>query len=476
MIIHTILLIGLIFFLAVIFLMQIYFNYKIQKIKRQKELGISNTDEDHLSPKTIFRFGLFHTIFQIYIIFYAVYNIWVGKFSWLLGLAFVVGSLILIRRPVSLIKSHHPPQADFSVTLPIQPRFVNKGYPEFILEILDEESVIKAIKDDLKKTSLIGEKEQWRLGLLTPDSDKFDLSINQMSRRERLSKTFDTITMLNLNNQIPLKRLAVLHSKGHPNVMPDNLLIVHGTQEPMIRSYPGWSYRLRSHPTSEGFTNIRELEIDTDSQSARGRSRSLTRFLQEDGFPLKDSYTDGDPLTTERGGTIVLDKGEVKIIYPDYFIQRSLIDDEGNLVYLGLDENFQPSSTIQGVSVIPSVSKKLYKGVQYNEYVPIVRYRSFPYASYFMLPVLDTPLSDSGWADLFIDTRGKGKLFIAKDKTQEQWYEMMEKLRQLFFGELTKKGYHLLRLTKDPAHLNEYFMKKQAILEDFFIVLNWSLA
>lgn len=475
MAIDTILSIGLIFFLGAMFSMQMYFYYRIRKNKRQKELGISNTNEVHLSPKATFRFGLFHTIYQIYIVFYAVYNIWTGKFSWFLGLAFVVVSLILIRRPVSLIKSHHPVQVDFSITLPIQPRLVNKVTPELILAFLNEESVIKAIKDDLQKTSLIGEKEQWRLGLLTPDSDKFDLSINQLSRRERLSKTFDPITRLNFDNQIPLKRLAVLHSKGHPNVMPDNLLIVHGAQETMIRSYPGWSYRLRSHPTVDGFTNIRALEIDTDSLSARGRHRSLTKFLQEDGFPLKDFYTDGDPLTTERGGTLILDKGEVKIIYPDYFVQRSLIDHDGNLVYLGLDENFQPSPSIQGVSMIPSVSKKLYKSVQYNEYVPIVRYRSFPYASDFMLPVLDTPMSDSGWADLFIDTRGKGKLFIAKDKTLEQWYEMMGDLRQLFFDELTKKGYHLLGLTKDPAHLHEYFTKKQAILEGFFIILNWSL-
>ena len=456
--------------------MQLYFYYKIQKNKRRKELGISNPNEDRLSPKTAFRFGLFHTIFQIYIIFYAVYNIRTGKISWPLGLAFIIGSLIFIRKPVSLVKSHHPVQADFSVTLPVQPRLANKVNPEFILETLNEESIIKAIKDDLKKTSLIGDKEQWRLGLLTPDLDKFDLSLNLLSRKERLRRTFNTITMLNFENQIPLKRLAVLHSTGPLNVMSDNLLIVHGTRETMIRSYPGWSYRLRSYPTDNGFMNFRELEIDIGSPSARGRNRSLTKFLQEDGFPLKDSYMDGDPLTTERSGTIVIDKGEIKIIYPDYFVQRSLIDDEGNLVYVGLDENFQPSSAIQGISVIPSVSKKLYKSVQYNEYVPIVRYRSFPYASDFMLPVIDTPMSDSGWADLFIDPRGKGKLFIAKDKTLEQWYEMMGRLRQLFFEALTKKGYHLLGLTKDPTHMFEYFTKKQSILEDFFIIHNWSLA
>jgi len=53
---------------------------------------------------------------------------------------------------------------------------------------------------------------------------------------------------------------------------------------------------------------------------------------------------------------------------------------------------------------------------------------------------------------------------------------MMERLRQLFFGELAKKGYSLFGLTKDRMHLHEYFCKKQRILEDYFIMMDWSLA
>ena len=52
---------------------------------------------------------------------------------------------------------------------------------------------------------------------------------------------------------------------------------------------------------------------------------------------------------------------------------------------------------------------------------------------------------------------------------------MMERLRQLFFGELAKKDYNLLGLTKDPMHLYEYFSKKQKILDDYFIVIDWLL-
>ncbi len=84
-------------------------------------------------------------------------------------------------------------------------------------------------------------------------------------------------------------------------------------------------------------------------------------------------------------------------------------------------------------------------------------------------------MSESGWADLFIDPRGKAKLFIAKQKTLEEWCQMMERLRQLFFGELNKKGNHLLGLTKDQGHLYDYFSKKQKILEEYFTVMDWSL-
>jgi hypothetical protein len=252
-------------------------------------------------------------------------------------------------------------------------------------------------------------------------------------------------------------------------------MIIHGAKEPMLRSYPGWTYGLRSPIPDHEYGNIRDLEINTDSPSASNRSASFLKFLREDGFPLKASYTDGDPLTTERGGTLVLDKGNIKLIYSNYFVQSRLIDDEGNLIYMGLDENFAPSSTWTATPVIPSVSRKLFKSVVYEDYTPILRYRSFPYASNFMLPILDTPMSDSGWADLFIDPRGRAKLFIAKQKTLEEWYEMMGKLRALFFGELEKKGNHLLGLTKDQNQLNQYFAVKQRILEDYFTVIDWTL-
>ncbi len=388
--------IGFGFFFSILIIQQIYIGYKIRKISKQKGQELSKSAENRLSPKASFRFGLFHMLFYSYIIIWSLYNVWTGKFSVFLGIVIIVVSLLLIRKPIKIVRDNRPVHAELSFDLPHLPKVRNRVTPELITEILSEESVISIIKKDLEKTWQIDYKEQWRLGLLTPDIDTYDLSYNLLSRKERLSKSVDTATMRNFANQIPIKRAAIINATTYFTVQVDRIMILHGTMKPMIQKYPGWSYQLIRKTQSHGYQNIRDLAIDTDSPSARNRNRILPKFLQEDGFPLKEHYSDGDPLTTERGGTIIVDRGIIKIIYPDYFVQRRLIDDEGNLVYLGLDENFSYSSTWNGVSVVPSVSKKLYKCVTYNEYVPVVRFRSFPYASNFMLPILDTPMSESG--------------------------------------------------------------------------------
>ena len=467
--------IGFVLLFSILAIQQLYFVYKIRRISRQTGQGLSESGKTPLSPKATFRFGLFHVFYDLFIIVWSLYYVRIGKFSAFVGGAFLVVSLFLIRKPIKWVRDNRPVHAELSFGLPNLSRVGNHITPTLITEILRDESVLDVIKKDLEKTRQVGCKEQWRLGLLTPDIDMYDLSYNLLSREQRLSRPLDLVTTSNLANKIPLRRTAIINPTTYFTVQADRIMILHGTVKPMIQHYPGWGYPLTGKTPRQDCKNIRDLEIDTDSPYAGNRNRSLTRFLQEDGFPLKENYLDGDPLTTERGGTLIVDKGAVKVIYPKYYVQSRIIDDEGNLVYLGLDENFGYSSTWNGVSVIPSVSRKLYKCVKYNEYVPLVRFRSFPYASDFMLPVLDTPMSDSGWADLFIDTRGKAKLYIAKEKSLNEWMEMMEKLRQLFFGELAKKGYHLLALTKDPTHLHEYFSQKQRILEDYFVIQDWSL-
>lgn len=434
-------------------LMQVYFYTRIRQYKKKIEDGSATERESHMTSKETLLFGLFHTGFFLFMVIWVLYNVRHGLLSTMFGIGLIVIGFMIEQKPMSLVLKNLPRPAGRSIDLALRPYPAKSVTPELIERILSEQNVITAIKNDLRHVKQVSGRERWRLGLISPECDLVDSS----------------------TARLPLKRTAILHSPTYFSKGLNNLLVVHGSRAPMIQSYPGWSHSLRSNVAQDEFINIRDVQIAVNSVSSEGRSSNLPAFLQEDGFPLRQYYADGDPLTTERGGTIVLDKGAVKVIYPDYFVQGRLIDDEGNLIYMGLDENFQYDSLWNEIALIPSVSKRLYKAVEYQGFMPVVRYRSFPYTSEFMFPIIDTPMSDSGWADLFIDPYGRAKLFVAKQKTLTEWYEMMGKLRQLFFGELAKKGNHMLGLTKDSQHLHEYLYKKQAILNDYFITVDWAL-
>jgi len=227
------------FFFGIFIILQIYIGYKIRKISQQTGRGSSKAAESRLSSKETFRFGLFHVLFYLYIIVWSMYNIWVGKFSLFLGVAIILGDLMLIRKPIKLVRENRPVYAEFSLDLPQLPKLKNGVTSEVITEILSEESVGNIIKNDLKKTLQIGHKEQWRLGLLTPDKDTYDLSYNLLSRKERARKFSDPTSKINLADQIPIKRAAILNATTYFRVQANRILVIHGTVKPMIQQYPG---------------------------------------------------------------------------------------------------------------------------------------------------------------------------------------------------------------------------------------------
>jgi len=385
------------------------------------------------------------------------------------SLLFISGKRKGIGKTNDLIRDRNiilPPSFDTR----LQSASTSSVTPDLIGEILRQESVLHVIKSDLIKTGQIGYREIWRLGLITPEQDKFEPHSTELSRQKQINKILkDYNYRSSLSEEIHLQRAAILNNIGAFSIQFTGLTISWGRNGVQGRRRPGKIYRLETKLNHHEFINIRHIQMEKRLAHTEGRSWSFPKFLQEDGFPLKDTYTDGDPLTTERGGTIVIDKEKIFIIYPQYFVQRRLIDDHGNMIYLGHDESFGPA-TILEVKMRPSISEILFRRVQSNGYIPILRYRSFPYTCDYMLPILDTPMSTSGWADLFIDPRGKAKLFIAKEKNMSEWYEMMNKLRQLFRNELAKKDHHLLGLTQDKIHLNQYLSKKHDILTDYFII------
>jgi hypothetical protein len=346
---------------------------------------------------------------------------------------------------------------------------------DFLLRILGQESVVNVIRTDWKKTGQIGYQEVWRLGLITPDQDIFDSNPSPTNRREGIQRIIrDNNYRLNRMEQIPLKRTAVLFNTTVVGGQLNKLVVTGGAIKPMIGQFPGWTYPVAMDWERGEFFGLRDIQMDPVSPSMENRSLHLADFLREDGFPLKASYPDGDPLTTDRGGIIVIEKKELVVIYPNYFIQRRLIDDEGSLVDLGLDECYD-SDPMFAVKMRPSVSELLYRQVSTSGSIPVLRYRSVPYESEFLFPILDTPMSADGWADLYIDPKGKAMLFIAKPNTLDGWREMLNRLRELFLGELAKKDNHLLAFHKNKAHLHNYLMQKLLILREYYTIRDWHM-
>jgi len=225
----------------------------------------------------------------------------------------------------------------YSTDLSLRPTVGNRVTPEFVAELLGNAGVIQVIKNDLMKIGQIGYREEWRFGLITPDQDRLDPG---------------------LAGQLIPKRTAVLHSTDY--FKHNNICIVNGAARPL--GMPKWSCGLETKLNKGEFISIRSIRLEEDAWASQRPSQSLPDFLREDGFPLKASYQDGDPLTTVRGGTIVIDHGKAIVIYPRYFMQRRLIDDAGNLIDLGIDENLHRGPTFV-VAMQPSLSRELMRRV-----------------------------------------------------------------------------------------------------------------
>lgn len=323
-----------------------------------------------------------------------------------------------------------------------------ENIPELLEEVLNDEDFKTAIKDDMKKTHLVDHKQMWRMGVITPDIDTVFLRRGDVYFNGIIEKARHF-------GQIPLKKTAILYKPTFLSTF-QNIIITGGNTKP-LRSYSDITKIKKGESIP-----IRDMKI---------KGVALPEFLKKQGFPLKESYNDGDPLTTERSGIIVEKGDKITLFHPSYFVQRRLIDDEGNLIYLGLDEG-EDKRTNFAVKMVPSVFRKLFKEMSRRGYQPVLRYHSFPYESNTMLPVIDTPISSSEWSELVINPRGVARLFVAKDNELDEWDKMMCELRDLFIEEVAKKEYHLLGLTKDRAHLNEYLSKKEEILRDCFVIVD----
>ncbi len=394
----------------------------------------------NISSRSVIYFVL-NTLY-IALMLYLLYAVWQEILPWPFLFGFV---LLLLRLPAMMNSSRKLREEPDTARqeLGIQPQLGKDVTLEAIVALLDDESVKAAIRADLDKTGKINFHEQWRLGVINPESS---------------------------SKSVRLLRTAVLYSGDLSR--PENLAITGGTLMP--KGKKSWSFALKTVLSLGGSINLRDIQLAQEPK-LDAHSHDLAGFLRQSGFPIKEFYEDGDPLSTDRGGTIVLDStGEAVIIRPRYFTQRRLIDEQGSLVNLGADEDPARRATFE-VKMMPSVSMALLDRVSQKKYKPLLRYRSVPYQAESLLPIMDTPMSKSGWADLFLDPQGKGRLYLANKNTREQWAEMMNRLSELYFEEVKLKDDRLVKLTQDSVLLRSYLHQKEKILADYYTIQDWNL-
>ena len=338
--------------------------------------------------------------------------------------------------------------------------------------LLADSRIKTAIVEDMRRVEDVDYKEQWRLAVIKPDEDRvifqageFDEGMGFLEKANRLG-------------QMPLKHTALLYP-GTILGKQEGLAIKGGGVK---RIYPVWMYGFENKPKKGESKRIEEFTIGAAALFRKGipelqsslshmpKGMPVPDFVRRLGFPLKESYEDGNPLNLERGGIITPD-GSVH--HPEFFLQRSIIDDEGSLIVLGHDESAASDDTLK---LQPAFYKKLAQiGFRTNGPFPfLIRYRSHPACDETMLPILDVPMSASNWSELVINPQGKARLFTAKDNSDKQWAEMMSSLQQLLIAEMRKKRNHFLAFTKDKDHLDEYLRRKEAILKDYFVIQDLS--
>ena len=85
-----------------------------------------------------------------------------------------------------------------------------------------------------------------------------------------------------------------------------------------------WGSGLETKLNKGEFISIRSIRVEENARASQRPSQSLPEFLRGRRFSAEGMISDGvlNPLTTVRGGTIVIDRGEAIVIYPCYFIQR----------------------------------------------------------------------------------------------------------------------------------------------------------
>jgi hypothetical protein len=217
-------------------------------------------------------------------------------------------------------------------------------------------------------------------------------------------------------------------------------------------------------------------------------------FLRGEGFPVNSAPPAApDIFTLEVSGiAVVTASGEPTVSRLPYFIQRTLVDDEGNVICLGLDEGLEeapplPSGPVEvnsrefpfPVYLAPCAAHLIARQFRKSSMrglvgdASVIRYVFYPALG---LPLIDTPLLGGLWTDVFIYADMTAAAFIPKPDADRTSRTLAGALEDLWARELKKEGHHLLKFTRNTDHVTEYLTAKTRLLRQAFDIVPFSLA
>jgi len=236
---------------------------------------------------------------------------------------------------------------------------------------------------------------------------------------------------------------------------------------------------VRGRADSNGLLTVPEgVEIATGP----GQYIGLRDFLWDAGFPITPPPAAPGIFTMEVSGLAgVSPTGAVGIWRDPYFLHRSLVDDQGSAICLGLDEDIENANNLPFTARLePCVGKELPERIARRRLVPpgwqpghspLVRYVYYPLPATMTLPLIDAPVISNQWVDLFLYPDGAGLAFIPRPGRERD--EPGPRLSELWGYHLHKKNHRLLGLTHDKDHVMEYLDAKMRILAEAFEIIRF---
>jgi hypothetical protein len=283
--------------------------------------------------------------------------------------------------------------------------------------------------------------------------------------------------------------------------IPDTL-IQHGLdriwESKILRTvWNGWlyKYKVKARQLYRGGVYLPD-DLLVESPYGGNEYLPLDQFLTELGFPAAPRQGD-DLYTMEVSKLAVLDdKDRVHFVDEDFFVHRSLVDEDGNLIYIGLDEGIEharddgaiANQNIDNFRWAPfpiriwpwmgyGLKKYFEKSVRFRRYLnltPLFRFTCFPQTTEIYLPLLDYPKNLEGAPEIFIRPDGKGTIFLPHEGISLG--EMAERLWDLWKTEYYKVNGSLLSITRNADHVNSYLEKKQAVIAEYFETVSINLS